>query len=64
MDELWADLWTTGLKPWQTYHWQPSITYAEKVRDREGSVGTNLTALDTDTYDDGGKRTTEHQESV
>lgn len=32
MDEMWADLWTTGLKPWQTLHWQPSIDYAEKAR--------------------------------
>lgn len=32
MDELWGDLWTTGLKPWQTLNWQPNITYAEKRR--------------------------------
>ncbi|CCG84964.1 protein of unknown function [Taphrina deformans PYCC 5710] len=32
MDELWDNLWTTGLKPWQTHNWQPSISYADKQR--------------------------------
>lgn len=63
MDEMWAELWTTDLRPWNSHNWQPSSgpMRAEKVR--LGSVAT-VVGRESDAGEKERKTDNEHLEDV
>lgn len=62
MEEMWAELWTTGLKPWQTLHWQPSKTLHDKAEQQTANRTMNGNELEMKASHD--KFSSQHQENI